>query len=263
MDFPEFYTEPRGMKIHEIINCQLVITNPYLNLFKNPVRDVPYKYLANELILYFSGSCSAYKFTEASPFWGTIANDDGTINSAYGNLIFTEKDARWDTRPICQFDWALKSLVKDKDSRQAIMHYNKPQHMVDTVKDFPCTICNQFFIRNDMLYMTTYMRSNDLFLGLTYDIPFFTMLQQTMLLWLRDTYPDLSMGTYTHFDGSLHAYERDFDKLNEMSEAAFEEDCIPEIKENPIFAWPIMQMYENFDKYEGKDPFFKWIQKYR
>ena len=262
MEFPEYETSPRGMKINEIINAQLVIEDPTSNLFKNHVRDIPFKYLANELILYFSGSKSAAKFTEASPFWGTIANNDGTVNSAYGNLIFTEKDARWETRPISQFDWAYNSLVKDKDSRQAIMHYNRPLHMDDMTKDFPCTISNQFFIRNDMLFLTTYMRSNDLFLGLTYDIPFFTVLQQVMLLKLKESYPSLSIGTYTHFDGSLHAYERDFETLNKMNEYTFVACGTPEVKTDPIFSWGILGMYEGA-KYDGNDQFFKWIQNFR
>ena len=36
------------------------------------------------------------------------------------------------------------------------------------------------------------------FFGLTFDYPFFTMLQQQMFNHLRKIYPELEIGTYTH-----------------------------------------------------------------
>ena len=54
-----------------------------------------------------------------SNFWKHLDNGDGTVNSAYGNLIFKERlsDGR------NQYQWALDSLIDDKDSRQAIITF--------------------------------------------------------------------------------------------------------------------------------------------
>ncbi len=80
----------------------------------------------------------------------------------------------------------------------------------------PCTLALQFLIRNDSLHLTTYMRSNDLLFGFTYDQAIFTLFQEKMLLELKEFYPTLEMGTYTHVVTSLHAYEKHFELLNNI-----------------------------------------------
>jgi thymidylate synthase len=249
---PHYVTAPRGMKINELLNAEVIISNPYSNLFKNNERSVPLKYLADELILYFMSTRNAEAFTEASPFWGTIKNPDNTVNSAYGDLIFNQKESM-----LSQWDWAKFSLMRDKDSRQAIMHYNRPEHQRESVKDFPCTICSQFFIRNNELHLTTYMRSNDIFFGVTFDFPFFMILMQCMRIELLHMYPNLKIGNYTHFAGSLHAYERDFEILRAMTECVFEEDEMPKVVENPIRNPKIKDIYHRIQ--QSDDEFFEFL----
>jgi len=244
----DFETKPRGLKIKENLNVKIEILNPYLNLFKNEVRSIPLNYLARELVLYFSGTNKAEDFIKASPFWDKIKNPDGTVNSAYGHLIFN----------LGQWDWAKFSLKKDRDSRQAIMHYNRPEHLNSESKDIPCTITSQFFIREDELYLTTYMRSNDIFFGMTFDIPFFMLLMQCMKLELSLEYPNLKLGIYTHFAGSLHAYEKDFGILDRMLSGNFSNDKMPRIKTNPILH-PDIEAMRIGEKYRGNDKFLKWL----
>lgn len=258
MTSPDFVCSPRGQKINENLNVQLEILNPYKNLFLNDARDLPLKYLANELILYFMGTNKVSDFGKASKFWNQLANNDGTVNSAYGHLIFNKKDAKINNENVSQWEWAKQSLLKDKDSRQAIMHYNRPEHQWDGNKDFVCTVSNQFFIRDNKLFLTTYIRSNDIHFGIQYDIPWFMILMQAMRLELLETYPDLEIGSYTHFAGSLHAYERNFDLLNEMKDKQFGSAEIPQLKENPILN-PELENVLN-GTYEGDDKFFKWLQ---
>ena len=58
--------------------------------------------------------------------------------------------------------------------------------------------------------MTTYMRSNDLWMGFPNDVFQFTCMQIYLAMRLG-----LDLGTYTHIAGSLHLYERDFEKAKE------------------------------------------------
>lgn len=222
----EYETAPRGMNIREIMNCSVTIEDPTSNLFKNEVRDIPLKYLKKELALYLSGRNDARGFSEASKFWNKIANEDGTINSAYGNLIFKMRDTP-DT--ISQWIWAYTSLIHDKDTRQSIMHFNRTSHQYFGVKDFPCTLELSFHIRDNKLNATTVMRSNDVIKGTTFDIPFFTLLQQMMFEQVRKTYGDLELGTYTHIAHSMHLYENDYDLVKKMLEKDFVEDKTPPI----------------------------------
>jgi thymidylate synthase len=217
LENPEFVTSPRGLKIHEIENAVIEVKDPTQNLFINKVRSVPLKYLAGELLWYFSGRNDLEFISRFSNFWKRIANSDGTCNSAYGSLIFSENKKS-------QYYWAYKSLVDDKDSRQAILHFNRPYHQYDGNKDFVCTLVGIFHIRNNKLNFTIDMRSNDIFFGLT-------LLQQQMLKHLQKTsYPDLQLGSYTHIAHSLHLYEKDFNIIRSMVKEDFIDAKTPDLE---------------------------------
>ena len=251
----DYECSPRDQRIREILNFGITIQNPYSNLFLNPKRCIPLDYLANELILYFSGTNDLAYYAKASSFWNKIANDDGTVNSAYGTLIFVEENID----NITQWDWAFEQLVKDKDSRQAVMHFNKPHHQKDGIKDFPCTLDVQFFIRHDMLHMTTHMRSNDVIKGVTFDFPFFMILQQCMLVKLQMTYPNLEMGNYNHLSGSMHAYENDFELIKEMLKETFYPSNTPRVSEDLVLNYNIKEMLVGHD-YDGNDDFITFLE---
>ena len=57
--------------------------------------------------------------------------------------------------------------------------------------------------------MTTYMRSNDLWMGFPYDVFQFTNMQVLMSMELG-----VGIGFYTHISGSLHLYKRNVVKLD-------------------------------------------------
>jgi len=237
----EYETAPRNYKIKEILNYTLCITNPYSNLFFNEKRCPSLKYLKSELKLYFSADNLTENFTKASKFWGTISDNGVTTNSAYGYLLFKDKNIHG----ITQWEWAKHSLIKDKDSRQAILHFNNPSHQTAT-KDFPCTLYAIFNIRNNKLNLTSHMRSNDLIFGLSYDIPFFALLMQCMRLELIDQYPELEIGEYTHSANSMHCYEKDFGIINESLNYSFEEMEIPILTKNPILTLDGGEQFNNW-----------------
>jgi len=224
---PQYQSSPRGMKIFEISDAALVIEDPSFCLYENERRSSQFKYIADELVWYFTGRKDTDFITPYAKFWKQIENKDGTVNSAYGNLIFTEtlEDGR------NQYQWALDSLIQDKDSRQAIMHFNKPTHQRKDNKDFVCTLNGIFQIRDNKLNFTIDMRSNDLILGTPTDVAFFCLLQMQMLEHLRKHYPTLELGTYTHIAHSLHLYERHFNLVSEMLLKPFEPMSYPEMRE--------------------------------
>ena len=263
---PEFICSPRSEKIKEILNVHIEIDNPYLNLFDNKARSIPREYLANELLLYFTATKDAKYFSKIANMWSKIKNDDNTINSAYGNLIFNESTASYSEdgityNKISQWEWAKRSLIADKDTRQAIIHYNNHSHQISGIKDFPCTLSNQFFIRNDKLYLTTIMRSNDIIFGTTFDIVFFMLLMQIMKLELSNFYPDLELGSYTHFAGSFHIYENNFNLGYEMLNNEFSPSSLPKIKENPIKNKNLLDLLNTGKTLEVTDDFLNFIIK--
>jgi thymidylate synthase len=257
------------MEIKEISNAALVIDDPYFPLYENEVRSSQFKYIAGETVWYFTGRKDIKFIDKFSKFWKQLDNGDGTVNSAYGNLIFKEplSDGR------NQWQWALDSLIEDRDSRQAILHFNKPSHQWQGNKDFVCTLNGIFQIRDNRLNFTVDMRSNDLILGTATDIAFFCLLQQQMLSHLQLHYPNLKMGNYTHIVHSLHIYERHFDLVKRMLAGPFIQMSYPPLRKNLITTkghpTDNMNLLEK-DIYLNDvisadaidDPLFRWLSSY-
>lgn len=227
-------TSPRGMKIRELLHIQFELTNPLSCLYSNTRRSTQEKYVAGELLWYFSGKNDAEFICNYSKFWDQIKNHDGTCNSSYGYMLFKNPTLayyspedperfRSDRLPkeITQWHWALNSLKKDKDTRQAVIFFNQPNYQYNGNKDFPCTIYGSFEIRDNKLNLSIKMRSNDVVLGLQADIVFFVTLLQHMHFHLKETYPELEIGSYYHYMDSLHIYERHYTLVEEMLKDEF------------------------------------------
>jgi len=114
------------------------------------------------------------------------------------------------------------------------MHFNLPKHQSFDNKDFVCTMYANFLIRNNKLRMSVKMRSNDVILGLPTDVAFFTVLQQQMLMHLKEVYPNLELGTYSHVVDSMHVYSTEYDRLNEMLKNEFTPYEMPVLKNQLI-----------------------------
>ena len=220
---PEFKSKPRDQNVHEIKNAVIEITDPTQNLFTNKHRSTDLRYLKEELKLYFSGRNDKEGFEKASKFWGKLSDDGKTVNSAYGHLIFKELNEHGKT----EWQWAYDSLIADKDSRQALVRFNKPIMSYDGNKDFVCTLNAIFSIRDNKLDLTVYRRSQDVHFGLPYDMAWESLMQQNMLLLLKQKYPELTIGTYTLHCHSLHMYERNFDVYKNALQSNFKSESAP------------------------------------
>lgn len=233
-DNPDHIAEPRGQRTREKLDYQFRVLKPTTEpvVTKDEERNkVIVDYTAKEVALYDSCSNQVDDFAKASKFWTKLANPDGTVNSAYGYLIWKNKshghphfegtskglndfwNAQFKRTP---WEWAKTSLLADKDTRQAILRFSLPQHQWVGNKDQTCTLHGIFLIRENKLNLTITMRSNDLTLGLVYDLPWFISLMYRMCEELKGTYPELEIGTYTHQVHSLHIYDRDQEKILKM-----------------------------------------------
>lgn len=234
LTFPEYETRPRGMTIKENCDVALVIGNPLSCLYENTVRSSQLKYIAAELLWYFMGRNDVGYISKFAKFWESIQNDDGTVNSSYGSLLFANPNEHG----FMQYEWAFNSLLKDKDSRQAVLHFNLPSHQREGNKDFVCTMYGIFQIRENKLNFTVSMRSNDVILGLPTDIAFFATLQSQMLFHLvthgGEEFRELELGTYTHIANSFHLYERHFDLVDRMIREDFIPHQIPKVREELV-----------------------------
>lgn len=199
-------SNPREMKVKEALMASFDI-DPHQPIADFIDRPFNFKYFAGELAWYLKRDKNIDFINHFSKFWNNITNE-GTneVNSNYGSLVLNNE----------QIGWVVNSLIKDKDSRQAIMFFNNPEFQVEGNKDFVCTLYANFFIRNNTLFMKVQMRSNDIFFGLTFDAPFFSFLHQSIYKILLKTYPGLKLGYYFHHVDNIHFYERHFNLVNQI-----------------------------------------------
>lgn len=194
-----------GAVVGEILNAMTVIEDPTRCILKSPIRKLPMRYMVGELLWYLSGNNSLDAICLYTSAWDRMSDDGKTVNSNYGDRI---------QHAICEISGEVfdqlkmveDMLRKDPASRQAVIHIKQARNLLKyPTKDVNCTVCLQFFIREGKLYMTTYMRSNDLWMGFPNDVFQFTAIQVYLAMKLG-----VQLGTYTHIAGSLHLYERDY-----------------------------------------------------
>lgn len=204
---PQFTVAPRGESVYEILNYHFEVENPLTHILWEetgmPERGrVTKKYHEKEHKWYLSGSLDAN--TAPASFWRTLQDDEGKITSNYGYMTLFDKKYATPDSHLTALEKVEKTLKNDPDSRQAVMHYGEPKHFWENNKDTPCCITNQFFIRNQLLFMSVTMRSNDVIKGLTYDYQWFTYLQKTLAKKLK-----IHVGPVSYMAHSMHLYQRD------------------------------------------------------
>lgn len=184
-----------GVVVGEILNAVTVISNPTKNVMRNRIRKLPMKYVIGEMLWYMSGNNNLSEIQKYTSAWDRMSDDGQTVNSNYGWCIRHKYG-------FDQWEYVRELLRKSPETRQAVIHIKTADNKES--KDVNCTVCLQFFIRDNKLHATVYMRSNDIWMGFPYDVFQFTCMQILMSMELG-----VEIGTYTHVAGSLHLYKRD------------------------------------------------------
>jgi len=210
-DESDFISSPRGMKIKEKLGVQFRIRNVRDRLPCIEARNFSLSYFVAETLWYMSGSNSTEWISRYASFWKDISDDGKTANSAYGARIF-KLHPRIADGGLNQWEYVKSELKRDSDSRRAVIHIRTPDDSLHAVKDVPCTLALQFFIREGKLHLHVNMRSSDIILGIAYDVPAFTTMQEILANELN-----VELGEYVHTSNSLHCYERDFEMLDAIA----------------------------------------------
>lgn len=201
----------------EVIAQQLILNplQPFLNFCG--VRKSNKKYIAKELDWYLSEDLSIKGHLDDIKIWNEVCTKDEKreVNSNYGYLLFNEKNGS-------QYQHCRDVLLKDPNTRNAIIVYNRPSiyndYLRDGMHDMICTMFSHFFIRNNELIMVHVMRSNDLIFGFMNDFAWTCFVYQNMLLDLKEKYPSLHSGRIFWQSDSMHVYERHFGIVKEIFE---------------------------------------------
>lgn len=194
-----------GAVVGEVLNAVTTIEDPTRCILKSKIRNLPMRYMVGELLWYLSGNPELKAIQLYTSAWDRMSDDGKIVNSNYGYRMKYAVD-EYDGHVFDQLQMVEDMLTKHPESRQAVIHIKQARDLNENpTKDVNCTVCLQFFIRDEKLYMTTYMRSNDLWMGFPNDVFQFTAIQ----IWLAMRL-GVGLGSYTHIAGSLHLYDRDY-----------------------------------------------------
>ena len=180
----------------ELLNQSITIDDVcQINIY-NPKRKFNVRYALLEFMWYLSQDQNVRNIGKAASTWKDIASVDGLVHSNYGVCLHNG----WDR--------VVNELVRVPESRRAVIALNQPD--VDYgMKDVPCTMFVQFFVRDDKLHLIWNMRSSDFAFGFCNDVAvgmlFLQMMrnelmERTDILWI-------GLGSFTYNATSLHCYE--------------------------------------------------------
>lgn len=160
----------------------------------------PY-YAMGELIWYLSGSNKIDHIKKYSAKYPYFSDDGVTAHGAYGNRILHNHGF---TGPREFFENLASHLKSNKNDRRVFVStWNPEADYLKKSNDIPCTVGWMIKLRGNRLHWHTIMRSNDLWLGMPYDVWCFSMIQSILA-----EACGVEVGDYTHTVGSLHIYER-------------------------------------------------------
>jgi len=178
-----------------LFNIGFTIEDPTNKVITNKERKWNQKYAAAEWAWYLSGDPNIVKlgqlYGKIPPIWERMADENGEVNSNYGY--------QWKRHD--QLENVINMLKQNPNTRQAAISIYDGKAIHQYAYDTPCTYAVQFTIVQSKLYMSVYMRSNDLWYGFCNDQYQFASLQEMVAERLN-----LPVGTYYHHAHNLHLY---------------------------------------------------------
>ena len=196
----------RSLPVLEVTGCQLHFPDVLWPLLPIGIgRQINTRLAAVEALQLIAGTFDADLIQRAAPTFSDVLVDPQNLSyGAYGPRVgYAIGDC-------------LDLLRRDPGTRQAVVSIWRPEDL-EHAGDKPCTVFLQFLIRQhrpdgyDVLDMFVYMRSQDAWLGVPYDIFMFSQLQHTIARELR-----IPTGSYTHTATSMHIYESDVPRVRTL-----------------------------------------------
>ena len=178
-----------------LFNIGFYLENPNDKMIINRERKWSLNYAEAEWQWYLSGDSNVKKLGEIygkiPAIWQKMADSSGEVNSNYG----------WQWMRNAQLSHVINKLRDYPDTRQAAISIYDAKEIAKYHHDTPCTYAVQFTIIADLLCMSVYMRSIDLWYGFCNDQYQFANLQELVASMLG-----IETGWYYHHAHNLHLY---------------------------------------------------------
>ncbi|MEX0940400.1 MAG: thymidylate synthase [Candidatus Babeliales bacterium] len=223
------------------------------------------QYFCRELLAYFKGSLDVSEgLSQASKIWQSLADKNNQVSSNYGYYVFHQRIPECGN--LTQYEWVLKNLEKNLDSRKAFININQPHHKNFDSKDFPCTLGMQFFVRNNHLCCVVSSRSTDIFTGLPYDMGFFSFVTELVYKNLKERldYPkkeQLNLGYVTMKTNFTQIYDKTSKQALGLLNTLEKQDKNLYIEPMPSINDAQETLNDIYNETQ-KTPVMKWIHKH-
>jgi thymidylate synthase len=205
--------QSRVGETREVLQASILITDPRERWVVSRLPPINVAFALIEVLWILSGrndSSLPVAFNKALPKYAGLG---ATFHGAYGHRLRKHFG-------VDQFERAFESLRANPESRQVVLQLWDARADLPTrdgipaAADIPCNVLSMLKVRDGALYWTQILRSNDVHLGLPYNLVQFTMLQEILAGWLG-----LKVGHYMHVADSLHAYSHDLLVMREDTAA--------------------------------------------
>ena len=222
-----------GRIIKELFPCVIRLDNPKEGLLNVEGRPYSPAFLVAETLWNLAGDTDSWICD-----YNRIYNNyftDGRLTAGYGNRIFN-----WDEHTD-QFKLVADILTAEPYSQHADITIFNPSFDLKRPKFVPCITKLKFRIRNNKLYMSSYMRAQDMWLGFPYDINLLLTLFQLMAVRLK-----MEMGDYHHYCDVLRVYQADFEQAKRLSVPS--QSCDNKIELEGIADFDKIRLYRDIIK---------------
>ncbi len=210
--------ESRAGNTIEMLHTFFTINNPRDRWVINRFPTINPAFSIAEIVWIINGRNDS-KFLN---FWNSklpaYAGKGNKYYGAYGyrlkyNLGFDQLNSAYNT--LKNNNYSRQVVLQIWDSRLDLPNSKgKPRN-----PDIPCNIISMLKVRNNRLEWTQVLRSNDLFLGLPYNILQFTSLQEIIAGWLN-----IEVGSYNQLSDSLHLYTRNLKEFPKFKDVKIEKN---------------------------------------
>lgn len=202
-------TKGETLELSQVMIC---LNNPRQRWISSRRPSISIAFALAEVVWILNKSNDSRVINYWNPVLSKYSGTDEEYYGAYGYRLGYEFG-------IDQLSAAYYALKNNPNTRQVVLEYYKPDIDIPNTdgtskaSDIPCNVASIVKIRNKKLDWTQIMRSNDVILGLPYNIVQFTFLQEVLAGWLR-----IEVGKYTHFSDSMHMYLSDINQYSALNE---------------------------------------------
>lgn len=206
-----------GTKLKEIYNTTIRIKEPQDSILAINGKGYNPAFMVAETIWNLCGDTGDWLTNYNTNYKEYFLNRK--LEAGYGNRLYNYNG-------VNQIEKIVRLLKEVPDTQQANAVIFNPEYDLCNPKFVPCITMLKFRIRENKLFMTTYMRAQDLWKGLPYDI--FLLISIFNLI---ANLLNIEMGEYIHYCDTLRIYQQNYDEV----ERFLTDSCKMELDKNIDF----------------------------